>query len=654
MDEASFVSKQPSDNCVFVTIFFIQIIPKKNNDNVLRTWYLQYYKIDCKQKRRKCERTKDSESCRRCVRLKKPCISYKTRFKPTIQEDTVDNSSNELLEVMCPQIDQLEDAIQALQLQIQTAKQNKAEPSWQLEWMDGRLLLQTDITCMDELIQYASAFSRYLSPFGHTWSRQSLVYQPLQTHTALMTALTILRTQCRYKLIKPKHTPPSMHHVRSHRPELLVYPLIDLYFQCYTDHLPLFHEPSFRIYLSSLKNPLEDPVTLALCAAASVLTCPHAIFQHPSEKRFMADYFCERTIQVMEAMYDDPARALEVLICFNLLQPVMRIALELDSLRRWHALVIVLIVVLEHQLSKPAKDRESRIRQAVIHRNIATVQCNSYFIDMLNDRQIRNKRLSIVFDVLPDESEKAKGLIDTQNHLDRLRQTPLHARIYSQIATTRAPSRFQFDLEEIVMYEDVVQQWWRGLPKTHKITDQLFNLTLETVHACTDFRQLLIALYAIDAVLFPSGYFMQANHGIDTNSLLYFAMKRSAHMFQYLESIYFGLLKQLDQFGFCFPCQHLLIRSIDQLTKLVNAKDSTMTPLYQAILKKQMDQLKAWSSSDQFVPSTKSPFALVSNIPPPKLKLSLNELYEDYPLTGKAMMFDIIQTMVHPLIQKGA
>ncbi|OBZ87836.1 hypothetical protein A0J61_04117 [Choanephora cucurbitarum] len=598
------------------------------------------------------------------MRMNKQCILYKASFKPMLQSSSDDDLTDEDALDLLHQIDQLEHQIQTLQTEIveEREKESATEPQWQLSFTDGQLQLETDITSIEELEPFAYAFSRYLSPFGNTFGQKLVFDQQPYARTVLMTAFTMLKTQCIQNLITSSDSEAFskryVKHIRHFHPQHLVRPLMDAYFHCFTDHLPLLHEPSFRVHFNRLENPLQDPVTLAICAAASFFTCSHSPLS-PSEKRYVGDYFYERAMQSMLEIYDDHSRAVETLICFNLVQQVMMMTLRLQALKKWSGIVSILVATLENQLGTCCvtgshKDFQTRVRHAIMHRNIKFAQSNTYFTDFLNGRREKKKlEEPLMLDVLPDESVKVQGMLAAQNHLQHLRQLPLFIHIYSQLHMMHMPLSFTIDFDKIVLYEDMVRCWWHAIPKELKITDELFSLTIETIQTCTDFKKLLIAFYAYDAVLWPSGHFMQAAFDRQTDEMAGFAVQRSAHIFKYLESLTFQLLQQMHTLNsVCFPSVNLLVRSIDQLTKLAQIKEKTLATLCQAILKKHVDQYKAWSSPDHFVPYKQSPFALISNIPPPKLKLSLNELYQDYPLTGKAIMFDVIQTLVCPLIQE--
>ncbi|KAI8361818.1 hypothetical protein EDC96DRAFT_608952 [Choanephora cucurbitarum] len=620
--------------------------------------------INCKQRRRKCERVNDSKPCKRCMRMNKQCILYKASFKPMLQSSSDDDLTDEDALDLLHQIDQLEHQIQTLQTEIieERKKKRAAEPKWQLGVTNGQLQLETDITSIEELAPFAYAFSRYLSPFGNTFGQKLVYGQQPYIRTVLMTAFTMLKAQCAQNLITSSGSAAVseryVKHIRHFHPQHLVRPLMDAYFYCFTDHLPLLHESSFRAHFNRLENPLQDPVTLAMCAAASFFTCSHSPLS-PSEKRFVGDYFYERAMQSMLEIYDDHSRAVETLICFNLVQQVMMMTLRLQALKQWSGIVSILVATLESQLGTCCvtgshKDFQTRVRHAIMHRNINVAKSNTYFTNFLNGRREKDKKSTelLMFDVLPDESVKVQGMLATQNHLQRLRQLPLFVHIYSQLHMMHMPLGFTIDFDKIVLYEDMVRGWWHAIPRELKMTDDFFDLSLETIQRCTDFKKLLLAFYAYDAVLWPSGHFMQATFDRQADGMAGFTVQRSAHIFKFLESLTFELLQQMHKLNsVCFPSVNLLVRSIDQLTKLAQIKEKTLATLCQTILKKHLDQFKAWSSPDHFVPDKQSPFALISNIPPPKLKLSLNELYQDYPLTGKAIMFDVIQTLVCPLIQ---
>ncbi|CEG81436.1 Putative Chitin synthase [Rhizopus microsporus] len=229
------------------------------------------------QRRRKCERSCESEPCTRCIKMKRKCIpqEFSSSSDSSVGDD--DEVNERRYNDLYQQIEELQ--IELHNLEIDLNKQRsaaaliKSEPRWTLQIENGQLHLQTEIKSFEELSLYGKAFLRYLSPFGNTFKEVSFVFenaQPYALHKAItdLTRLAINNGNANNNMYSNSMI------ARYIKPEAFIDGLIDIHFHCFDVWLQAIHERSFRKRIEKI-NKLEDPTTLAICASASVHICRH-------------------------------------------------------------------------------------------------------------------------------------------------------------------------------------------------------------------------------------------------------------------------------------------------------------------------------------------------------------------------------------------
>ncbi|KAI8977968.1 hypothetical protein BDB01DRAFT_726883 [Pilobolus umbonatus] len=446
----------------------------------------------CKQRRRKCERPIPTSSCLRCTHLHKICLPM-TDDEPEISYEDI-----ELLEMMRHQASDLEHELQQMEKLV-----HQQSYQWDIDIVNGEIILNTKITSLEELMSYGHSVIRYLSPFGNTFRTTSLVFQKIRP-SLLSTAMDVIK-----KISREEHnrknkpvvyciTQFSEHHSVTEA-------LVDTYFRCIHECMPLLHEPSYRRHYRTLTNPLDDPITLAICVHVLSTPCKHAKYSM-SEKRYMGEFYYGKCMQKLVEMFDEPGKELESVIVINLILIFMAMTLRINECHRWADINIMIARGLKTDHPNYSRGQmygmDDRVKYAVMHRNILAAEIvtivvasvtgsyDDYLLDMWFGITQR-----VDLDILPDESHYAKTNLRMLNAILQFTCKRSSQKMMRQGFQLAAGYPVELNLEDIMMHEEDTIRWWHELPDEFKLSKEPYLCTKELIEETTDDIKLIMCLH---------------------------------------------------------------------------------------------------------------------------------------------------------------
>ncbi|KAI8049786.1 uncharacterized protein B0P05DRAFT_563374 [Gilbertella persicaria] len=613
----------------------------------------------CKLRRRKCEKPSDTGPCKLCFRLKKKCIPS----EETVPEEYSHEQQlvNQKYEKLYFQSKYLEKQLADLDTEIEKEKAlTKEEKQWQLEFRHGKLHLISRINDFQDLMQFSESSIRFLSPFGNTFYPDKLDFR--LTKSGVVDRLFSMIVQNYNELPMSSSSPQMIKHrfatglVQYIDPGTFVPQLIDNYFTCNYNAVPLLHESTYRAHLKTLKNPLTDIVTMSICTVASISFCTkHSIFEI-DERRFMSEIYYDLCMDQLLQTFDDQERALECLVSINLLQSFMMITMRFGESYKWNAIAATLTANLQSEYSdflkgKDQQDLKTRIRYALVHRNVAHMQNAMDFDGVIRMHKGKELNLSdyLYYDILPDDSERCKRMLVATNHWLNLCYLPGFRRIVELEMQCYRGEKVVFRFEELVQFEQTVAQWWNALSNDLKISQAPYGLTKDAVQSCHDITKLLMAMELYtklmsfqSCLLFPGS--IKGLHDI------YSIVKdRATYLCLHIAEICLVIVKRIDDLEtVCLDPFTYVLRVIDILIKLIQIVDKEMKEKLRHVLRSYYDRVYRQNIPKFDLTSNHTPYAVLSAIPVESLTLPLAELYKEYPLPGPAMMYDVLH---HSLVK---
>ncbi|CAO3685460.1 unnamed protein product [Rhizopus stolonifer] len=593
----------------------------------------------CKQRRRKCEKSYDSEPCVLCTKMKKKCVPREIINNHSSSNEDEEGIINEKYEDLCRQIEDLQIEMCTLETSLikqkEATKMTKQEPVWNIRVENGRLILESDIKTLEDFHNYGNSFMRYLSPFGDTF-QTTLVFEKQASSLLHKTASTMSQlANCAYQ---DNTLYAKSYIVKCIDPTIFVEKLIDIYFHCFNNLVPMVHESSYRKYIKTLDNVLEDPVTLAICATSSVHTCPHAFF-NSQEKRYFGEYFYSKCIDKLVDIFDEPGRELESLIIINTMQTFMFITLRLNECIKWANIGYIIGLNLTQKYpdyihGRDIEDNDTRILYASIHRNFIIAHSMMFLINMFSESVYEyfdsNKT---PLDVLPDEPFTVKSTIELTNLVIKLETNPVTILIYEQSCVSNHNQTLNLTFEDIIRYEGMVMEWWKALPDYLKISEEPFECTKEIIGKCTDFRKLLMSLYIHGLSINIQSVFF---HPKETSDVLHILREKATHMVIYSAVMTLAIVKRFTELDdYCFSPAKLLLRSIDALISLTQLGNNEINHKTKTKIEEFVHEFKKSFSPDHqgFSTSSSAPIILYEN-------------YKHFPLPFEAVFLDVVLSSV--------
>lgn len=495
--------------------------------------------------------------------MKKICkpqtISSSSSSSVEDDEDIASEKYNDL----CQQINEMQIEIQELEKSLikqKSAAVVKQEPVWNLRLENGQIILDSEIKNFQEFQLYARSFIRYLSPFGKTFQTTSLIFKKVNSsilQKAMLTFSTLASTKNEY--VKDKYVDNCI--MQCIQPSMFVDKLVDIHFRCFNNFVPILHESSYRKHIQTIENKLEDPIILAICTAASVYTCPHNIF-NSHEKRYFGEYFYARCMEKLVDIFDEPGKELESLIIINLLQTFMFITMRFNECKKWASVGACLAATLRNNYpdcknGKNLLDETTRAMYAIIHRNCIYGFSILQLINFsMNETYDCFERIQEPLDVLPDEPELAKNIVETVNHVMQLERHPLTRATNQKSGLFVCGKAMELTLEDIIQYETIVSEWWHDLPEYLKITKERFDCTKELIESCSDPRKLLMSIYAHSLIINVQVNFFYPELGSTVHHIV---KDKANYLVIHASQMVLAAVKRIQQLeAFCF-CKFMLL-----------------------------------------------------------------------------------------------
>ncbi|KAI8636172.1 hypothetical protein BD408DRAFT_426541 [Parasitella parasitica] len=601
----------------------------------------------CRQRRRKCERISSNEACQRCLKANRNCT---TQYIYAHDEGFAEEQEQEQEQEAHGQIKHIEAQLKSLELSISQEKALiKQESRWDLHYINGELRLVTEIKSLEELMIYGKAAIRYLSPFGAILQAKSAAFEQnsFVRHAMQIVSKSFHQNNDRESTSSPKAISKrfSTGIAALWDPQLVVESLVLKYFSCYNDVVPILHEPSFMEHYKSLQNPIQDPIVLAICTSSAISTCRHNVF-NSYEKRHLSEYFYELAMVKLVDMFDDPDKSLESVIVINLLIPFMVTTSRVADSFKWVSMAGVLISTLQLEnpdfaCGGPHLPTMTRIKYSIIHRN--SVQP---FNDLLRyDLRAQCKQHDAPFDILPNEPAKTGNTFKVFNHMLALSSHPAFEAVLSKIRrlSTGDAAAVDISLQEMIRYEEAVQEWWRHLPQELKMCAEPFSLTRKMIQNETSASKIIMVSFVYINSLNIYGCLVQPKSRRNSQDVV---SDKAMHLVIQAIDMCFFLMNRLEQIdSFCYSSVKILVRCIDSLMILLQVQDESIAKLAKSKLNDHMYALTKRVSPDHRVSPSASPFSVLTSAPPGPTP-PITELYKNYPLPREALIFDIIRTIV--------
>lgn len=498
-----------------------------------------------------------SEPCERCVKMNRKCLSQDPVEKPESSDDEdylEEYEDNAELDAMNQQVKNLEYELESLEITLNEHRAIvKKEPVWDIEFINGQLRLRSDINSLEELMLYGKSVIRYLSPFGTVFKTTSLRFERINPGFVESAMQIVNRIELPTRGTSPAVISQrfSSGFVQLFRPEVFVNDLVNSFFKCLNDTAPLIHEPSFREHFSCLENPLTDPITLAICAGASIFTCRHSLFDS-QEKRYFGEYFYKLAMDQLTDIFDDSERELETLVVINLLQMFMITTLRIPDCRKWAGIGVIISTSLQQRYpdsfyGNSSYPRLTRIKYATIHRNCILSECFLNAIEFItSNRQDEIIHSKVQVDILPDESDGVRELLTLMNHIFRLALHPVSLIIVTQVRHMAVGEMAELNFEQIVQYEEVVSDWWHSLPEDFKITKEPYDCTKELIAATNHVPKLIMVCYLYTLTLSIQGCLIRPTYKVELENVNSAVRDRAIHLAMHSADLIILLAKKMD------------------------------------------------------------------------------------------------------------
>ncbi|KAI8353983.1 hypothetical protein BD560DRAFT_336591 [Blakeslea trispora] len=494
----------------------------------------------CHQRRRKCERNDESESCQRCIKMNRKCMDRDSSTDTSSEDDSELQDSVEMV-LLYEQVVELDRQIRSLEAEKQALV--RQEPQWLIEFVDGQFRLKSKIQSLEEMMLFTQSAIRYLSPFGNTFLKQPLHFErvnPSMLRSTLRTLWSSFSQRRPYRAIEANNIQP-----------ITVMPrLIDRYFTCYNDGLPILYESSYRSYLAQLQDPLSDPVTLAICASTAISTCKHS-FLDSYEKRYLGEYYYDLCMEHLTEMFDDPDRTLETLLTINILQSFMFYTLRITQAKKWASIALILAKNLRTEYKDchlgTDLDMPTRIQFAIIHRNCSVAMHLLSFIDLtIHNRQELEDVFRYPFDILPGDSKQSREWIELTNCIIQLCSMPAFDVILKESRRLLVGHQASLSFEEIMQFEPIVLSWWHQLPAYARLCQNPFEMTKENIQQTTHTFPLMLACTLHVITLSMQGAFVQPIASQENENLNAIVTNKAISSVLHSATMCFYLTRQIE------------------------------------------------------------------------------------------------------------
>jgi hypothetical protein len=386
---------------------------------------------------------------------------------------------------------------------------------WQVTLANGQWRIDTHINTLSDLDQLNQ---RHHQPFLY---RMPSPFQGVQVNTPIIidacderSLFPVTAKLAREYLMRPgKPTlligngqlfPPPRRLLDN--PTYVIDKLVRMYFAHYNESLAVLYEPRYMAHYQQLANPLDCPVTMALC---SMVCCGHddhlfaaatdgdELFACQVNRRAMGEFFYRHSRAILEHIFDDPERRLETVMAINLLKRFLMNTLRISEMRKLEMIGYLICLDL---ISSPVDD--SVERELGVRHYVYSVWCRvtlDFFMDSISWKSDMD---FVAMGKLPGESDSTWRFLDVQNRFFQIFIHPSIGNVFRRVQNTMLGDKVELTMEMILQFDRVMKQWWQDLPSELRLCDDPydFNTVMAMVYQTQDDVKLTILLFFLDLV----------------------------------------------------------------------------------------------------------------------------------------------------------
>lgn len=235
------------------------------------------------------------------------------------------------------------------------------EKCWDLIAVNGVATVTTPIHSVPELFEYCRWSLHYLPVFAGVLDQDSLYFKSVGQSMVHKVYQFVPRTFAE-KQQKKRSSGGALQKPIALDYRLLVNQLVEGHVLHQKLWNAFIHLPSYVEHYRALKNPLDDPITMALCATSAMRSSQVlkgcTIFQ----RRQIAEYFYQRSRTLLLDMFDDHSRRLETVATITILYYyVMLVKFQFHEARRLSSISYMLCNDLKEDLRDPSVPLHQRM-----------------------------------------------------------------------------------------------------------------------------------------------------------------------------------------------------------------------------------------------------------------------------------------------------
>ncbi|KAI8137078.1 hypothetical protein BJV82DRAFT_583966 [Fennellomyces sp. T-0311] len=611
----------------------------------------------CRSRRKKCIWRKGQLQCDRCSKFNVvECIPIDGSPDSSDNGEPIAQDGDKELQEWCTDIFQMETELQQMEGLLDALSngrkllsysgQEVGEPEWQLSVVNGHVRLESTIQSIDELLLYTQASLRYLSPFELFFEKELVHFENTSISVPLASVKIIQRhiTKPRKKFVLDyeRFTDYGKEADR----------LVTAYFKHYNGIAGLLHEPTFLKYYHALDDVLDSALVLAVCVDAT-----HAVRQQLNyssrERRHLADYFYVKCKDLLFDLYDDPERRLEAIMCTSFVQTYLtEMVLDCAEARRLASVALLICADLDAQSATLGLvDRTIYAR----HRIYLEIYNRTY--DMLLEEKLdfSVSPVKVRFTALDDEPETLRRYIEMTNYVFDFYSIPYIAKLLKEVNRLAYKKRCNLTLHTILLFEPVTREWWGSLPDEFRICDDPFAPNAYEYVALNATRMNLFPFASLHlstssiaaSILQPR---QSATPNSATTDLLHLVQEKAAALAINSVKVVMHLLKanldtDLTLPSLSFEMLANLLYTLERLAACPNIR----FPFELRIMAQDCyNKVKRMLPSDHHIPPSLTHLDAYFE----SLDASVLSFYDNYPLPGSALHYDIFFTSMKRLDQQ--
>ncbi|GAA5806466.1 hypothetical protein HPULCUR_012000 [Helicostylum pulchrum] len=467
--------------------------------------------ITCRDQRRKCIPT-STANCSRCERLGKKCTKPIQKVKIYTEQEIIRGQAlqNQVIDLEWA-IHQLETQLQSLAhgtdliLRDHQSMFQTIQHQWNIQIKDGTFQLETGIKNIADLLSIQFNGISYLSPLScYTGSSSSeasstgysestkesriIMHFDAKVCEGITPLAMKLLSQCTKSNLKGRTVSTLPNHL-SLDPMSLMDQLITTYFTCHNEHVALIHQTTFIERYTALKHPLQDLISVCICAYVCSVPCKHT-HSSPLVNKAIGEYFFNLAKSMILDQFDVPEKRLENVIGIGLISKYMRTYLMYHECSKFIDISYQICLDLNEEYKRPALNYQDEVDRAIFSRHVVLIMAlrrllQRIFLTDLKDSLIHFSN----WIALDDEPEKLKKTIRFQNEFFRLMNHPYVGQVLMQVQNAQIGNLSTLTFEYIVVLEDVISEWVSSFPDGLRLCDNIKDVDqcIQAIDQTNDF-----------------------------------------------------------------------------------------------------------------------------------------------------------------------